>query len=121
MQQGGNKTIIVEMQDTIAPGSYIQNLIDIQSRLAKDNTEYMTSHQLIEILDNEIKMKNTKTGETVTRHVDAVVMSVGYEPDKSLIESFNGIAPKVLTIGDAKEVKNIGMATRSGYAAAYDI
>lgn len=121
LQQGGNKTIMVEMQDTIAPGAYIQNLIDIQSRLAKDNTEYMTSHQLIEILDNEIKMKNTKTGETVTRCVDAVVMSVGYEPDKSLIDSFNGIAPTVLTIGDAKEVKNIGMATRSGYASAYDI
>jgi thioredoxin reductase len=99
----------------------MQNLIDVQSRLAEDNTEYMTSHQLIEILDNEIKMKNTKTGETVTRRVDAVVMSVGYEPDKTSIESFSGIAPVVLPIGDAKEVKNIGMATRSGYAAAYDI
>jgi pyruvate/2-oxoglutarate dehydrogenase complex dihydrolipoamide dehydrogenase (E3) component len=121
LQVDGNKTLIVEMQDAIAPSAYMQNVLDVRSRLAEDKTEYLTSHQLIAIDEKNIKLKQTKTEEEVIKPVDAVVLSIGYKPNELLIDSFNDAAPVVKVIGDAKEVKNIGKAIRSGYQAAYSI
>jgi 2,4-dienoyl-CoA reductase-like NADH-dependent reductase (Old Yellow Enzyme family)/NADPH-dependent 2,4-dienoyl-CoA reductase/sulfur reductase-like enzyme len=121
LQLSGNKTIVVEMLDTIAPGAYMQNVMDVKSRLAEDKTEYLTSHKLIAIKDGAIELKNTKTEDISTRPVDAVVLSVGYRPDQAFIDSFKDTAPVVYTIGDADKVSNIGMATRSGFQTAYKI
>ncbi|NLW79199.1 MAG: FAD-dependent oxidoreductase [Ruminococcaceae bacterium] len=120
LQQNGNATLIVEMQEGIAPGAYFQNVVDVRSRLAK-TTEYLTQHQLVGIKPDAVVLKNLATGAEEARPVDAVVLAVGYKPDAALIDSFAGAAPVVQTIGDAAEVKNIGMATRSGYRAAYGI
>jgi hypothetical protein len=49
------------------------------------------------------------------------VLSVGYKPDKELLKSFNHVAPEVYIIGDAVEVSNIGIATRSGHQTSYNI
>ena len=121
LQVDGNKTLIVEMLDEIAPGAYMQNLMDVTSRLAEDKTEYLTSHKLTKIDNDTIEMENVKSGETVTRKVDAVVLSVGYKPDNELLDSFSDTASLVKVIGDAEDVQNIGMAVRSGYATAYEI
>lgn len=121
LQVEGNKTLIVEMLEEIAPGSYVQNLMDVTSRLSEEKTEYLTSHKLTRIEDGSIEMENVKSGESVKREVDAVVLSVGYQPDQALIDSFAGTAPVVKTIGDAVDVSNIGMAVRSGYSTAYEI
>lgn len=121
LQQAGNKTIIVEMLDTIAPGAYVQNVMDVKGRLVEDKTEYLPSHKLTKIQNGAIEMENTKTAEIVTRPVDAVVLSVGYKPDKELLKSFNHVAPEVYIIGDAVEVSNIGIATRSGHQTSYNI
>lgn len=121
LQVEGNKTLIVEMLEGIAPDAYIQNLLDVTSRLAEDKTEYLTSHKLIRIEDDAIEMEDIKNGKTVKRKVDAVVLSVGYKPDKALLDSFSDTAPVVKVIGDAVDVKNIGMAVRSGYTTAYEI
>lgn len=121
LQVDGNKTLIVEMQEAIAPSAYMQNVLDVRSRLAEDKTEYLTSHQLIAIDEKNIKLKQTKTEKEVIKPVDAVVLSIGYKPNELLIDSFNDTAPVVKVIGDAKEVKNIGKAIRSGYQAAYSI
>jgi thioredoxin reductase len=99
----------------------MQNVLDVRSRLAEDKTEYLTSHQLIAIDEKNIKLKQTKTEKEVIKPVDAVVLSIGYKPNELLIDSFNDTAPVVKVIGDAKEVKNIGKAIRSGYQAAYSI
>lgn len=40
---------------------------------------------------------------------------------QALVESLSDTAPLVKTIGDAIDVKNIGMAVRSGYSTAYEI
>ena len=53
--------------------------------------------------------------------MDAVVLAVGYKPDKEYLDSFSDTASVVKVIGDAHEVQNIGMAVRSGHAAAYEI
>lgn len=121
LQKQGNTTIIVEMLDKVAPGAYMQNVLDVQGRLLADKTEYLVSHQLMKVLDGAIELKNTKTDSVTTRPVDAVVLSVGYRPDQAFIDSLQDTAPVVLAIGDAQKVKNIGTAMRSGYAAAYEI
>lgn len=121
LQMQGNTTIIVEMLDKVAPGAYMQNVLDVQGRLLADKTEYLVSHQLMKVLDGAIELKNTKTDLVTTRPVDAVVLSVGYRPDQAFIDSLQDTAPVVLAIGDAQKVKNIGTAMRSGYAAAYEI
>ena len=121
LQVDGNKTLIVEMLDQIAPGAYMQNLMDVLSRLAEDKTEYLTSHKLTAIEGNTIVMENTKSGDMVKKDVDAVVLAVGYRPDKELLDSFADTASVVKVIGDAKDVQNIGMAVRSGHATAYEI
>jgi len=66
-------------------------------------------------------IRNLKSGEKVKRKVDAVVLAVGYKPDKEYLDSFSDTASVVKVIGDAHEVQNIGMAVRSGHAAAYEI
>ncbi len=121
LQESGNKTIIVEMLEELAPGAYAQNLLDVTSRLGKDKTEYLTSHKLVGIEDKSIMMENVKTKDTVEREVDAVVLSVGYRADQALLDSFADVAPFVRTVGDARAVSNIGMAVRSGYEVAYGI
>ena len=121
LQVDGNKTLIVEMLDQIAPGAYMQNLMDVLSRLAEDKTEYLTSHKLTAIEGNTIVMENTKSGDMVKKDVDAVVLAVGYRSDKELLDSFADTASVVKVIGDAKDVQNIGMAVRSGHATAYEI
>jgi len=121
LQQDGNETLIVEMLDSVAPGAYMQNVLDVQSRLPEEKTEYLLSHRLTAIQEGAIELKHMKTGETVVCPVDAVVLSVGYKPDAQLTESFQGLAPVVQCIGDAVEVKNIGRAVRSGHEAGYFI
>ena len=53
--------------DQIAPGAYMQNLMDVLSRLAEDKTEYLTSHKLTAIEGNTIVMENTKSGDMVKK------------------------------------------------------
>ena len=118
LQTKGNKTFVVEMQDSLAPGAYAQNFMDVMSRMKPELSEYLTSQKLVAIREDKIELEDMKTQQLTTKAVDAVVLSVGYKANEALLDSFKDVADTVEVIGDAKDVKNIGLATRSGYQTA---
>ena len=50
-----------------------------------------------------------------------VLTGVGYRPDQSLSEAFEGAADKVISIGDCTGIGNIIGATTDAYEAVWDL
>jgi 2,4-dienoyl-CoA reductase (NADPH2) len=59
----------------------------------------------------EIHNRRTKQDELV--EADTLIVASGFDPDPAVAEQFAGAAPRIITIGDALEVANIGAATAS--------
>lgn len=60
-------------------------------------------------------------GNHRTIRADTVVISGGMEPDKTLADSLEGIAPQVISIGDCTDLRLIHGAVEDGYRAALSI
>ena len=117
----GNRLLIVEMLDEIGPGAYFQNLEDVLGRLKESCPEFITSHKLVEIREGEIVLEHVKTGQRVTRQVDAVVLSVGVKSDDLQVREMKKRFPRILIIGDARQPGRIHNAVRDGFDAAWNL
>jgi acetoacetate decarboxylase len=72
---------------------------------------------LKEIGSDGIVLEKAGTGETERMACDAVVLSLGYQPDDSLAEELKSVCPCVRIVGDALKVGRIGPAVRGGFEA----
>jgi 2,4-dienoyl-CoA reductase-like NADH-dependent reductase (Old Yellow Enzyme family)/thioredoxin reductase len=115
----GNDLIVVEMMKEIAPGAFAQNRDDVLYRLEPRRPEFITSHRLVEIGEGSITLEHVKTKARVCREVDQVVLSVGVKSDDHLAGGFKGRFPRVVTVGDAREVGRIYDAVTGGFDAAW--
>ena len=69
----------------------------------------------------EVAFTDGRNGATVHLEVDTIVVAAGYEPDPSLQERFASAAPKVVVIGDAREVGGIGAAIADAYRTVEEL
>lgn len=120
-----NKVTIVEMADTIAPGTWFQHTDDVLPKLEKFDTKFITSHKLSEIDAKGIviepvvikKNKPVVCGEAKHYDFDAIVLSLGARSVNGLKKELEGRIDNLFVIGDAEKVGRIADAT----AEAYDV
>ncbi len=122
-----NKVTIVEMADTLAPGTWFQHLDDVVPKLDAKGTNYILSHRLNSIDENGVvlepvkldKHKKAKSiGASAHFDFDAVVLSLGARPVNALAKSLEGKYDNLFVIGDASKVGRIADATRQAYDVA---
>lgn len=112
----GNKVVIVEMSDTIAPGAWFQHVDDAMPKLKAGGTEFLPGHKLLSVSERGIILERTKDNTKVEIDVDYVVLSMGVRPEADL---FNEIKDsqnyKAYNIGDSVKIGRIADATESAY------
>lgn len=122
-----NKVTIVEMADTLAPGTWFQHLDDVVPKLDAKDTNYILSHRLVSIDEKGVtlqpvkldKNKNAKaTDKPAHFDFDAVVLSLGARPVNDLAKAIEGKFGNIFVIGDAKKVGRIADATSQAYDVA---
>lgn len=110
-----NHVIMVEMADTIAPGTWMQHIDDCMPRLKAAGTEFITGHKLSAITPGKIEINKTGTENLRLVDADYVVLSLGVRPDNALYEKIKDKYPRVFVIGDAEKTGRIADATAAGY------
>lgn len=121
LNENGCKTVVVEMADTVAPGTWMQHTDDIMPRLRENQTEFMTGEKLFEIYSDRIVTENVKTKAKSAVFVDAVVLALGSKPDSSLYSELENSGIKVLNVGDSSKVGRIRNATATAYDAVMSL
>lgn len=114
----GNKVTIVEMANTVAPGSSIQNVADIRKHIDPFGTSYYLGHKLVEIQDDAVLLE-TKEGGKVFLPTDAVVLSLGVRASDEFNRKMKAKFHNAVIIGDANKIGKIQNAIESGYSEAY--
>lgn len=118
----GNKVVIVEMADKIAPGAWFQQVDDAMPKLEAGGTVFMPGHKLVTINSDGVVLEKTDDHTKVEVAVDFVVLSMGVRPDAEL---FNEISKskkyKAYNIGDSAKIGRIADATESAYQLVVSI
>ncbi len=112
---GNNKVTVIDMLTQPAPNANPTNVGDVMSRLNKGDVTYKLGHGLKAIEPDKVIIENVETHEMVDCPVDAVVLSLGYRPDQSLLEGLKAKGVPVELVGSAIKDGNIAPATRTGY------
>lgn len=121
LNENGCKTIVIEMADKIAPGTWMQHTDDILPRLREKGTEIYTQEQLKELHNDRIITRNTKTNKLTTFNVDATVLALGSRSNNKLFEEVSKKFDKVYQIGDECKVGRIQNATSTAYKSAIEL
>ena len=121
LAERGNRVIVIEMCDEIAPGAYIQNVEDALARLKRHKAQVMVSRKLEEIKENSVEVTDLKENKREEIACDAVVLAVGNRSRRELYEELKkrGVK-KLFLIGDAVRPGKIADAVRTGYRAAVE-
>lgn len=114
----GCKVTFVDILKQPATNAYKTNVLDVQTRLAKMQIEWKLGHALKEITEDGVRIENVDTHEESHVAADAVVLSLGYKPDQSLVPGLQARGIEVECIGSAIVDGNIAPATRTGYKVA---
>lgn len=117
----GNKVIVVEMANEIAPGTWMQHKDDVMPKLNKYGVKFYTGEKLLEICDNEIITENTKSKAITKLSADCVVLSLGAKSENTLYEELKKDGKNVYIIGDAKNVGRIADATNGAFECVKSI
>lgn len=115
LAEQGNQVTVVEMEDTLAPGVWMQHVDDILPKLEAAGAVFLTSHKLLEITKYNIVLQNLKTEESTSLYVDAVVLSTGVRSENALYEKIKEQFERVYLVGDALRPGRIANATESAY------
>ncbi|URZ01315.1 oxidoreductase [Clostridium felsineum] len=116
-----NEVSIIEMQDAIGKGVYIQHYLDAMDKLKKYKVNYMPSNKLLKVTDMGVKLEDTNKNEVVDYKVDYVVLSLGVKSNNELVDLLKDEFENVRIIGDAKVVGRVEGAVRSGFDAAFKL
>lgn len=117
----GNQVTIIDMLDKPAPNANHTNVADVCGRLAESGAVYMLGHSLKEIRKNEIVLERLEDHKEVTVTADAVVLSLGFRPDQSLVSELEAKGAVIRVIGSAIKDGAIAPAVRTGYEAGCEL
>jgi 2,4-dienoyl-CoA reductase-like NADH-dependent reductase (Old Yellow Enzyme family)/thioredoxin reductase/acetoacetate decarboxylase len=117
----GNEVIIIDMLNRPAPNANHTNVADVCGRLAKYNANYLLGHSLKEIQADGVLLERLDNKEEVKVPADAIVLSLGFRPDQSLVAELEARGVEVRVIGSAIKDGNIAPAVRTGYEAGREL
>lgn len=121
LNENGCRTTVVEMADTIAPGTWMQHLDDIMPRLREKQTTFLTGEKLSEIYYGKIVTENVRTKAKREIFADAVVLALGSKPDSALYAELEKSGVRLINVGDSSKVGRIQNATSTAYEAAMSL
>ncbi|WP_234122531.1 oxidoreductase [Clostridium hydrogenum] len=116
-----NDVSIIEMQDAIGKGIYVQHYLDAMDKLSKFKINYMPSNKLLAVTDTGIKLENTAENKIIDYAVDYVVLSLGVRSNNELVEACKANFENVRVIGDAAAVGRIESSVRTAFDAAFKL
>ncbi len=119
--ENGNRVTVVEMADSIAPGTWMQHIDDCMPRLKAAGTKFITGHKLCSIFHDHIELNAVGTDNLRLVDTDFVVLSLGVRSDNSLYDSLKSRFERVFVIGDAEKTGRIADATAAGYQVAKEL
>ena len=118
LNEHGCKTIVIEMADEVAPGTWMQHLDDALPKLRAAGTVIKTGEKLVGIYKDRIITRSTKADEKTVYQVDEVVLALGSKSNSELADGIKKLGIKTFVIGDNAKVGRIANATRTAYEAA---
>ena len=118
LNEHGCKTVIIEMADEVAPGTWMQHLDDALPKLKAAGTVIKTGEKLVGIYKDRIITQSTKADEKTVYQVDEVVLALGSKSNAQLADGIKKLGIKTFVIGDNAKVGRIANATRTAYEAA---
>jgi 2,4-dienoyl-CoA reductase-like NADH-dependent reductase (Old Yellow Enzyme family)/thioredoxin reductase len=121
LADGGNKVTLFEMVDTIGPGLFFQNLIDIMSRLRPHEPAMYTKHKLVKLSGNTAVFEDIEGGTEKEFEFDDFVLSLGVASNDSLVEEIKATFDKVFVVGDALAGGKLEPAISTGYKTAFEL
>lgn len=121
LAEQGNQVQIIEMADTVAPGTYHQHIEDILPRLKTLGAEVLTGWKLVSIGKDDITLEPAHGGAQIKKPADQVVMSVGVRSNNALYEEIRDQFERVYLTGDAEHIGRIAQATHGAYDLARKI
>jgi NADPH-dependent 2,4-dienoyl-CoA reductase/sulfur reductase-like enzyme len=121
LAERGNEVSLFEMADQIGPGVYFQNLIDLMKQIGKLGVKLYPRHKLVKVEKGVAVFEETGSGGRKEYPFDAIVLSIGAEPNRELIEEIQGNFDRVHLLGDALKVGRIRNAMETGFITAYNL
>ncbi len=118
LTEKGCQVTVIEMADEIAPGTWMQHKDDILPHLEEAGTEFKLGEKLSLIGEGYVLTENTKTKKKQKVACDAVVLSLGSRPDKSIEKEIMELGLNPIVIGDCNKVGRIADATAAAYKVA---
>ena len=116
-----NQVVLIDMQKKVAPNANHTNVADVCGRLAKSDVQYMLGYALKEIHEDYIMLEKPEEHKEEKVSVDAVVLSLGYRPDQSLVSDLEAKGVVVKLIGSAIQDGAIAPAVRTGYEVGREL
>lgn len=117
----GNHVTVVEMADTIAPGTWMQHIDDCMPRLRAAEVQFLPAHKLCAINEDSIELLDTKTQCKKTVDTSFAVLSLGVRSNNTLYTLLKSRYARIYCIGDAEKTGRIADATSQGYHVAMDL
>lgn len=114
-----NDVSLFEMEDTIGPGLYFQNLIDVMNHLKPLGVPMYPSHKLIAIDRGKACFEELKNGEMKEFMFDYIILALGTRANTELVEEIQAAFDHVKVLGDAMKPGKIREAMEAGYLSAY--
>lgn len=121
LAEAGNKVCVVEMADSIAPGTWKQHIDDVLPKLEAKGTKFITSYKLSEMKEDCVILESADVkGRMKKIPCDNVVLALGVKKN-GLPEGIKDICSKIYTVGDAAQIGRVSNATHTAYKAAFDL
>ena len=117
----GNSVTVIEMADTLAPGTWMQHVDDAKMRLKNTDTKFRTGEKLVEIKGDCIVTENTATGKSEEIPCENVVFAVGVKSSNALYEACRGRFSRLYNVGDSRQTGRIADAVNGAYDTALEI
>ncbi|MEG0978520.1 MAG: NAD(P)/FAD-dependent oxidoreductase [Oscillospiraceae bacterium] len=115
----GNEVIVVEMADTIAPGTWKQHTTDILPKLEQKGVKFYTSRKLVEIKKNAIVLESYENPRE-TIEIDNIVLAVGVK-SIGIADSIKSVVSRIYKVGDAQKTGRISNATHTAYKVCMEL
>jgi 2,4-dienoyl-CoA reductase-like NADH-dependent reductase (Old Yellow Enzyme family)/thioredoxin reductase len=121
LAENGNDVSIFEMADTIGPGLYFQNLIDVMNHIGKLSVKLYPKHKLLKIDHGNAIFEIMANREKKEYKFDAVVICLGTKPNEALTKEIKANFEQVYILGDAAKAGRIRDAMETGFLSAYNL
>ncbi len=116
----GHQVTVVEMLPEVATDLNLANRFALLPLLAQAKVSIQTGQRITAITGDGVRTVDQKGQEHLVE-ADTVVLALGSEPVRDLVEDFEARFPRVLLAGDCNRPRKIGEAIHEGFSVALDV